>query len=278
MPLIVLGTDAYRGELAPLAERGVEYTHIASLATGSTSSPVRAYVKVFPHDYGPGVPARGLVNELVGYFCAERAGQAVPSNAGLILLEFDQLTSPPEWLDPSRPIVGWWSEDAKFPSLRATWNLDALPLASTALAHALSSASDFLSKHRSTPAVVALDDLLANVDRNPGNLLDTSTDLLLIDHGYALTGPSWQVPDLAAEKIYRNVVRELIGARAETLPFKSAVMAEYSSIVSKVSPAMPELKRWLDQLLEPADSNAAHDFILGRFPAGSIARRIGVVA
>lgn len=278
MPLTVLGSDAYRGELAPLLERGAEYTHVASLAMSSTSTPVRAYVKVFPYEYGPGVPARGLVNELVGYFCAERAGQSVPSNAGLILLEFDQLTSPPDWLDPSRPIVGWWSQDAAFPSLRASWNLGALPPASTALAHALSSASDFLSKHRSTPAVVALDDLLANVDRNLGNLLNAATDLLLIDHGCALTGPSWTPPDLAAEKIYPNVVRELIGARAETLPFKGAVMAEYTLIVSKVGPAMPELKRWLDQLLEPADSKAAHDFIVGRFPARSIAPRIGVVA
>ncbi|KGO99770.1 hypothetical protein N791_00405 [Lysobacter defluvii IMMIB APB-9 = DSM 18482] len=142
----------------------------------------------------------------------------------------------------------------------------------------MAQAREFLIKHCSTPSIVALDDLIANVDRNLGNLLHSPGSLTLIDHGRSLTGPAWRRPDLVAGNAFMNVVRDLLGPAAETLPFRGAVMAEYTTIVSKVSPAMPELKQLLDHLLDPLDSRAAHDFLHGRSAPGSIARRIGVVA
>jgi hypothetical protein len=278
MPLILLGSNSYRGELAPLAESGIEYTHLATLSVKPGEPPVRAYVKVYPQSYVGGKPARGLVNELVGYFFAERAELPVPTAAGLIALQHSQLTAPPQWVDPTKPVVAWWTQDVGFPSLRATWNIHALPNGSGAWMLAISAARDFLVKHGATPAVIALDDLVANVDRNLGNLLISGSHLTLIDHGQTLTGPAWVAPELVASASYPNVVRNLLDTAAETLPYKGAIMAEYSSMVSKVTPAMGELKHWLDQLLEPGDAAAAYAFMQGRMNPGSIARRIGVVA
>jgi len=278
MPLFMLSSTSYRGELGPVGEAGVEYTHLASLSVLASEPPVRAFVKVYPLHYDSGRAARGLVNEVVGYFCADRAGLPVAPKAGLIVLEASQLASAPPWLNAAHPVVAWWTEDACHPSIRATWNFDALPEGSSAQIEAIASARDFLIKHAGTPAVVALDDLVANIDRNLGNLLAGAGKLTLIDHGRSLTGPAWIPPELVSADPYPNVIRGLLGAAAETLPFKGAVMAEYSSIVSKVSPVMPELKVLLDGLLEPSDSAAAHDFILGRTAPRSIARRIGVVA
>lgn len=278
MPLIMLSSTSYRGELGAVGEVGIEYTHLASLSVAPGLPNVRAYVKIYPTHYDSGRAARGLVNEVVGYFCADCAGLPVPQLAGLIALEVSQLASAPKWLDPSEPVVGWWTQDVDHPSIRATWNLDALPKDSPAQQQAIASAREFLFKHGGTPAVVALDDLVANIDRNLGNLLAGSGKLTLIDHGQSLTGPAWLPPELVVGESYGNVIRSLLGAAGETLPFKSAVMAEYIALVAKVAPVMPELKGLLDILLEPQDSVAAYDFLQGRAAPASIARRMRVVA
>lgn len=278
MPLIMLGKSSYRGELGPVGESGVEYTHLASMSVVAEQAPIRCFVKIYPDLYESGRPARGLVNEVVGYFCAESSGLRVPPRAGLIVVEVANLSSPPAWLASAESVVGWWSEDVGHPSLRATWDLDALPVGSPARNEAIAKAREFLLRHSGTPAVIALDDLVANIDRNLGNLLAGSGRVTLIDHGRTLTGPAWLPPELIPSASYENKVRSLLGPAAETLPFKSSVMDEYSSIVSKVSPRMPQLRRLLDGMLHPADSAAAHQFLIDRSSPRSVAHRVGVVA
>jgi len=156
--------------------------------------------------------------------------------------------------------------------------LDALPDGSATKRQALSAARDFLLRHADAPAVIAFDDLVANVDRNLGNLLSAPGKLTLIDHGRALTGPVWVKSDLLPGGTYGNVVRSFLDPESDSLPYKSRVMAEYSSIVSQVSPAMADLKTWLDSLLAPDEAMAVHSFLVARTARQSIAQRVGVVA
>jgi len=268
--------NSYRGDLGPVGESGQEYTHLASLVVEPGAAPIRAYVKVYAPSYS-GRQSRGLVNELVGYFCGECAGLPVPPRAGLIALDVASLASPPHWLASSPQAIGWWTEDVAQPSLRAIWNFDALPAGSTAQNAALATAREFLLKHSGTPGVIAFDDLIANIDRNLGNLLRGPTALTLIDHGQTLTGPVWLDVDLVPTATYTNKVLNLLGAAASTLPYKNAVMSEYHSIVSTVSPRLGDLKSLLDGVLTPPDSTAAHDFLSQRCVPPSIAHRVGVV-
>lgn len=278
MPLVMLGSSSYRGELGPISESGREYTHLATLSVASGEAPVRAYVKVYPSGYQSGAVARGLINELVGYFCAERGGLSVPPRAGLIELEVGNLSSPPLWLAQAPAAIGWWTEDAGHQSIKASLDLDALPDGSATKRRALGAARDFLLRHEDAPAVIAFDDLVANVDRNLGNLLSSPGKLTLIDHGRALTGPVWVKSDLVPGQTYQNVVRSFLNPESDSLPYKSRVMAEYTSIVSQVSPAMADLKTWLDGLLAPDEANAVHSFLVARTARQSIAQRVGVVA
>lgn len=277
MPVIVLHQNAYRGELSSPAEAGREFTHLALLDVGA-GSPIRAYVKLYPAAYADGSPSRGLVNELVGHFFSCRAGLPTPKQAGLLVLDPSRLSRSPVWIDRSKPILGWWSEDVGSKSLRATLNIDALPEGSQARIQACLEAKDFLLRHAETSAVVALDDLIANVDRNLGNILLGPNSITLIDHGQTLTGPSWVAEELSPQLLYPNKIRALLGPDYEALPFKSRVMADYSSISAAVSTALPDLKPWLERLLPPSDAVSAHDFIQQRTDLGLAARRIGVVA
>jgi len=278
MALHMLPSSAYRGDLGPVGEVGVEYTHLASLSPNDVEPSVRAFIKIYPETYAGGEPVRGLVNEVIGYFVAERAGLPVPPRAGLIALQVSQLVSAPAWLDPSKPAIGFWSEDVETPSIRATWRLAGLPIGSSAQMAALNSAREFLLSHGGTPAVIALDDLLANIDRNLGNLLAGGGKLTLIDHGRCLSGPCWVPPDLVVDRVYLNVVRDLLGVAADSLPYRGSIMAEYRNIIGRLTPAMGDLKLLLDKLLEPGESNAAYEFLSNRSESASIARRVRVVA
>lgn len=277
MPVVILNSSSFVGELSEVPERGVEYASLVTLAPDPDQPPIRAYLKIFPSDYGLGLPGRGLINELVGYLCAEWAGRRVPPSAGLIALDYAQLSSPPDFLDPARPVICWWTQDAKANSLHAAWNPAVLPPASQAAVREEDVAREFFTKHSATASIVAFDDLVANVDRNIGNLLQAGGDLILIDHAYSLTGPSWKSTDLVAEGKYRNEVRRLMGSNGDLLPFKAKIMNEHANMVSKLDPKMGELKGWLDHLLDAGDSVAAHEFILKRFCPALAAERVGVL-
>lgn len=278
MALVMLGSNSYRGELGPVSERGIEYTHLARLSVSSSEQPVRAFVKAYaPVHLQSGHASKGLVNELAGYFCAELGGLTVPKRAGLIVVDPSQLSDPPEWVTIQSTLVAWWSEDFGNQSIKATWNLTALPDGSLAQQEALLAARSFLVKHASTPSVIAFDDLIANIDRNLGNLLGSSGTLGLIDHGHCITGPAWLPSDLDPSVAYRNVIRLLLGPAAETLPFKSAVMDAYESIVGAITPHMSELRQLMGGLLDDDEADSAHSFIQMRGAPGSIAHRVGVV-
>jgi hypothetical protein len=278
MPLVLLGKNAYRGELGPVVESGIECTRLISLAVDPGELPVRAYVKFYSPTDENGKTSRGLVNEVAGYLCADAAGLSVPPRAGLIALDGSMISNPPTWLPVDVTAVGWWSEDVGHASLRASFNLDALPDGSKAKHDAVMAARDILLKHSGTPSIIALDDLIANIDRNLGNVLSGAGALTLIDHGRCITGPAWKPADLDPAATYLNKVRALLGAAADTLPYKSSIMAAYSTIVSKVSPELPQLRALMGVLLDAADASAAHRFIQDRASPPSVAHRIGVVA
>lgn len=270
MSLFLLGSSSYRGELALVGEVGVEFTHLASISLSDGTEPIRAFVKIYPFVDGESSRShRGLVNELVSHFCAEKAQLNVPPRAGLILLEQNQLpASSPVWLLNHPRVLGWWSEDVGHPSLKASWNIQALPEA--AKHAALDEIRELLRSNTSTSSIVAFDALLANVDRNLGNLLSDSQSLTLIDHGRALTGPLWLSTDLFPESEYRNVIAQLLGDEVRTLPFRFAVSGAFNNMAGRILPGLDELKRLLSHLIAESDVDAAHDFLRRRGSASSL--------
>ena len=277
MPLTRLAKEAFLGELGALPETGVECTRLASISVTDTAPPVRAYLKIFASTYGSGLATRGLVNEVAGYFCAEAGGLSVAQQAGLITLEPSMISNPPSWLASTSPLVAWWSQDMAHPSIRASLNIQALPNGSAAQQDAFKQALDMLLKFAGTPAVIALDDLVANIDRNLGNALYSPAGISLIDHGHCLTGPAWVAGDLDSGKSYDNKVRSFLGASGETLSYKSSIMAAYTQIAKDVAPKLPQLKHLAEQLVSASDAAALNTFLERRSVLSSIPHRVGVV-
>ncbi len=59
----------------------------------------------------------------------------------------------------------------------------------------------------------AFDAWIANTDRHTGNLLiDGPSNIWLIDHGHAFTGPNWSIADLDPIADYRNRLQEWLTA------------------------------------------------------------------
>lgn len=278
MTLIMLAQEAFVGELGPIGESGVECTRLASLSIDERAAPVRAYVKMFATTNGEGAALRGLVNEVAGYFCAKAAELPVAPRAGLIVLDGSMLSDPPEWMRPGSLYVGWWTEDVGYPSIKATFKWDALPAGSMVQLEALAEIRATLLKYPGTPSIIALDDLIANIDRNLGNILCVPHGLSLIDHGHCLTGPAWTATDLIPDSTYRNVVKAILGADGETLPYKSSIMAAYVTIAGRVVPKLPELEALMGHLVIESDASAASTFLQLRSAPPSAARRVGVVA
>lgn len=73
-----------------------------------------------------------------------------------------------------------------------------------------SHASLAISKHFDMNSAVAFDELVANTDRNLGNLIYSpeKKDVWMIDHGQALTGSYWDLWDLVPDCYAANVLAD----------------------------------------------------------------------
>jgi hypothetical protein len=234
--------------------------------------------------YSPADPAgkqeRGLVNEIIGYQLAKAGQLQVPQNAGLIHLTGSQLGRKPHWVaDDQDEVLAWWSEDVHHPSIKAQFNLAALPPNSQIYRNVIIEISKALAKRHGIEKIVAFDDIVANVDRNLGNVLDTPSELTLIDHGRLLTGPYWKVGDLNPEKAYVNKLRALLTLSGEPLPFKSALVNEIEKLGKLISKDVDALSGSLARFLNDAEQVGVAEFLSKRSAGGvDTAKRIGLVA
>lgn len=258
MPIHLLNEDAYAGYLEPLSDPGIETGHIALMRFGA--DPRRVYVKMYPPDN------RGLVNEVIGYLLAEALGLCVPPQAAVALVPRDALPAVPFWVPRGQGAVAWCTADLAAPSLKVAYRLDPeSPLAPVVKE---------LCKADTTPALVAFDDWLANIDRNLGNLLRLAKGrYCVIDHGRALTGPHWRVADLEPAQQYPNVLRAVLKDCAATPAAEAAMGAAARDHGAALSAARTELGHWCALLLSDEDQQAAMDFLAARCTEAAILQR-----
>lgn len=280
MPLKLLTEDHYRGSRkGSVVSDGVSaHTHIALLDINDSGAPERCYVKLYP-DSVSGVEHRGIVNEIVGHVLAAAMGAPVPKNAGLIALNSSQLSNLPSWISQDSACAGWWVQDVASPSLRAYYRLSDLNQAADVIQRKLSSARRELLATDQIHLVIALDDLIANIDRNIGNLLRIKKGTyVLIDHGLCLTSDFWVSTDLDADLEYDNCLADLLDPDSSFLPFKHKTVMAHENLVKNIEPAIQSLLKWLPYAVDMAESSAIETFIRGRAKPGSLVSRKGLFA
>lgn len=281
MPIRILREDDYRGSApsAVVSEGELAHTHIALLNLEQSSSPQPCYVKFYPDKLPSGIEHRGLVNEIVGHIIAHEVGACVPDSAGLIILPPSHLASCPQWAshhDTETLLVGWWSLDMAYPSLKAHYEIPSKPTKKHE--QALLSALEELASSPDIHDTIALDNLLANTDRNIGNLLRKARGrYVLIDHGCCLTGEAWLPDGLDPHKKYRNKVIQATHPISDQWPFKSATLKAHDAIVDNLDEALGVLRPWLEHAVDSEDADAIDNFIRERGSPGRFAKQIGLV-
>jgi hypothetical protein len=271
MPITILDDHAYSSYLAPLPDPGIEASHLARVRFPGEDTPRRVYVKLYPEN------ARGLVNEVTGHLLAEAAGLPVPTRSAVILVPKQAITDLAPWARRlrRRTLVGWCTEDMAAPSIKFHFALNPH-------AHELTFQKVVAELRDSTitPAVIALDDWIANVDRNLGNLLRLRKgDYLLIDHGRIFGGPDWSAASLADTASLRtNIVGALLGAHARTPRYRLALAGlARNSHATALGDVCAELLDWWSVLLEDADMEIAATFLDDRVRDDNICARYQVM-
>ena len=280
MPITILREHDYRGTApdAVVNDGCSAHTHIALLNLDAQRQPEPCYVKFYPDKLASDDIHRGLVNEIVGHVLGAELGACVPDAAGLIILPPSCLGSRPQWVADSddAPLVGWWCKDMAHPSLKAHYHIPDKPSANHQAA--LKKAFEELASSPEIHQAIALDSLLANVDRNIGNLLRKAKGrYVLIDHGKCLTGDGWRVENLDPAADYPNTLSRIARKVSSSWQINHATLKEHDAMIECLDGALDTLRPWMLKAIEQKEAEAVEDFIRQRGYPGRYAHRIGLV-
>lgn len=281
MPVHLLPPSSYLGPIiGQRPPRTEALTHHANVLRPD-GVVVETVVKLFPRT-AAGTEGMQLVNELVGHLLCEAWGVPAPPNAGTITLQRAQLRQLPLWKHLSgKHVVAWWSERVAAESLNAQFHLDELQARKALHRHHVEAFAKHIAQFPQCADIVAFDDIIANVDRNAGNLLGpVGQRFIAIDHGHALTGPDWQRAHLNAEQAFTNKIKDILVDMGQwTLPMASRAVAKVDAIEKHAPHAIQTVAAALDGVLGADDLAAVVTFLgarSSRTPA--TARRLGTLA
>ncbi|MEE4463089.1 hypothetical protein V2S84_13450, partial [Azotobacter chroococcum] len=275
-----LDETCYRGSAATavVSDGMSAHTHIALISTARGERATRCYVKFYPDQNESGREHRGLVNELVGYVLATCMGAQTSRQAGFITLKSSQLATRPSWVGEHEEMVGWWTQDMAFPSLRTYYGLSDLDQSAHLIREKLAKAASELIASGKAPLIIAMDDLLADVDRNIGNLLRLRNGhYVLVDFGKCLTGDGWIVDDLDPGGSYPNKISAALVPESQRLPFRHAVVKAQESLAENLDQAIKALLKWLPLAVDAMEAASIENFIRRRAEPGSLIRRQGLM-
>ncbi|KRW62358.1 hypothetical protein [Pseudomonas sp. TTU2014-080ASC] len=289
----ILSGDAFSGVLSAPKVSGISPLFRAKIRVDGES--VRCYVKPLPDQIDcprtlRRVDNREIINESLGYVLAQACGFKVATVAGIILLTPAQIPQPT--LEALRDLgqgqlqenyLCWFSQDMNHPNLvqkhMSGIRLDFLQQRRLKrLVHQLINAPDI-------PKVIAFDDWLFNSDRHPGNLLASSPELTLIDHGRILIYPNWQpgyLGSTGSSYTPANRLRNFIDAHepkwTDSLPRKSEMLMAYNSFaVSFRERGEAAARAVLVEFFDTLDTDAIILLLQSRHTPSAYAKSIGMV-
>lgn|GEM_PF-3190167 len=278
MTILHLPGSAYEGPIRLNTLRTSALTHEAWIRPQDGAA-LRSVVKIY-RPMGAS-HTRELLNEFVGHYLAERLEFAAPKPVGTITIVRRQWPKLNFWRElpkGTREVVAWWSAKVSSPSIKARFDLEEMEGRHPLFTGIMEKIRAELLASVSAPGIVAFDELIANVDRNVGNLLGPVNErYLLIDHGQCLTGPTWEIADLTTGKSCKNVLRLLLGDDRMPLNFKSAAAAMFDRIQPLWPATIAGLKAELGDLLSSSEVDAVVEFLNDRARRETAGRRMGCI-
>lgn len=201
---------------------------------------IQAYCKPYPY------PGKRLFNEIAAWLSTHDKNIAQPEYAFLAFVEKN--TIPKLDIYCAHQSYDWIKGQAEL-SLFCASRLDGKTAAVRAFSPEYELTPQIQADIRhweQLPAAIVLDEIIANTDRHPGNLIRLDAKkYALIDNGNLIseTGEEWTVAEINHDKNYSNLLTDILHEEqsacllcAETAP--------------KLSPAVREaLQWWAEQLL-----------------------------
>lgn len=272
MPLHLLTEERFLAQ-QPITNQEGDLGFIVMANIDIPADPCLCYLKFYP----PSQP-RAIINECAGYILAETLGYSVPKYGGMITVPKRFIAGAPDWM-PEDEAIGWFSADTSHPSIKRSVNW--VPGAGPARNKRYTErAARILADYPEiTQKIIALDELIANPDRNIGNLLVEAGGLELIDHGSIFGTTSWDpatLPSNFAMEI-TNKLWIILGNDADKLPYKKAIILAYTRLVDAIPDALKELQKELSSVFEPTEIQAINDFLVARTGWIDMPKKVGLL-
>jgi len=287
----ILGSYAFLGPLRDADSPGENAIFRGKIEVGASS--IRCYIKPFPAKTpipgGGVIENRSIIGEALGYALGRVCGFSVASNAGVIILQHDQIPAAAlERLISQTPdgrrqdeYFAWFSEDMRHPALMTECPSNAPEFLKQ---KNLSRIASDLASHKSVPSIVSFDEWTENSDRHLGNLLGSpSGELTLIDHSRLFRHPSWAPGSLAVSPLeLRNALMELIDSRIPSwstkTPIRSARSMAYKAFsLAWKSEGKSQTESVLNEFMDPPEVIQVLDFLSSRLEPSHYTSQVGLM-
>lgn len=215
------------------------------------------YFKFYPIQLGN----RGLLNEVIGYLYGTVSNVSQPEFAGVAFVSTDMLN----------PFYNSLTEDLK-KSVQQEKNLPAFFTKNVPGYHykynvLTDKQRKEILKWSDFNKAVVFDEIIANTDRYPRNLIQTgSNQFCLIDNGFLATEnnshPNWKSSQLYRERNYENQLALINQAEIQADARKgNRMIAAADEYFLSYNHLLPEIEYWIDLLIEDADKQDWREFL-----------------
>lgn len=276
----LLPLSTYHGPINPQPSLTGQFglTHLAALSIGGKVR--HCYVKTYGDD------VLRLAHEIAGYCLARCAGLRTPSYCGVIALPTTLFnTIHGRSFLPNTYQLAWVTTDL------ADGTKSSGQIAKIAFNAHIQTREliDDLIKWQQLPTLLAVDEWMANVDRNLGNLFRHGVgDYSVFDHGELLSGGGWcpagKEHDLPYALVWNaTYCNKILGYLREnnglTLPVKSAMLNKARELPAVYTEAYQQFVYFWTQLLNSSYFAAATTFLEVRAQKAdtTLPHRIGMI-
>lgn len=244
----VLSSDCYLGKLADVDDGRSSYTHIAKIRYDDKQ--LRCHVKLFS-DY------KQLNNEITAYILARLDGQPIPEHACIIKIKQNDILNAFPAAQVTGDAYGWATNTivGKTPNSYFKEGTKEYELALKALA-----------KINGIASLIAFDNLIANPDRNTGNVILSGdlTSFWIFDHDQSPFKPDWTLQDLDPNSDTRCVITAALFPKGLPSTIKSLVVDAAKSHSANLVNMLDYTLSWWQHLLTPDEVKALGDFYKNR--------------
>ncbi len=244
----VLSSDCYLGKLADVDDGISSFTHIAKVRYEGKQ--LRFHVKLFS-DY------KQLNNEITAYILARLDGQPVPEHACIIKINKDDIVSAFPNVEANSDAYAWATNtiSGKTPNTYFKEGTKEIELALKSLA-----------KIDGIASLIAFDNLIANQDRNTGNII-LSGDLAkfwIFDHDQSPFKPDWTHQDLDPNSDTFCKLTAAIYPNGLPVSIRSLVVDAAKAHGANLANMLDHTLTWWQHLLTPDEVKALGDFYKNR--------------